>query len=126
RAGEPVRCAVCLVDDVGVGDARGGRMSFVRGGDGVGRAGVAVLAMSAPSPEIEILAVRGNEAELRIDGRTVFVPFLVKGTEVWFALDGEIWNADVAGKGGRSKARHRDHSMSAPMPGMVLKILVEQ
>ena len=72
------------------------------------------------SEKIEIIAVRGNEAELRIDGRTAIVPFLVNGTEVWFSLDGEIWKADVA----RAKARHRDHSMSAPMPGMVLKILV--
>jgi len=61
---------------------------------------------------------------LRIDGRTVIVPFLVNGTEVWFALDGEIWSADVAEKGTRAKAQHRDHSMSAPMPGIVLKILV--
>lgn len=76
------------------------------------------------SEKIEVVAIRGNEAELRIDGRTVIVPFLVNGTEVWFALEGEIWSADVAEKGVRAKARHRDHSMSAPMPGMVLKILV--
>jgi biotin carboxyl carrier protein len=74
--------------------------------------------------EIEIVAIRGNEAELRIDGRTALVPFVVKGTEVWFALDGEIFAADVAEKGARAKARHRDHSMSAPMPGIVLKIAV--
>lgn len=75
---------------------------------------------------IELVAVRGNEAELRIDGRTVLVPFIAKGTEIWFSLDGEIWNADVAAKGSRAKARHRDHSMSAPMPGIVLKILVKE
>ena len=74
--------------------------------------------------KIELVAVRGNEAELRIDGRTAFVPFVVQGSEVWFSLDGEIWNVDVAEKGGRARARHRDHSMSAPMPGIVLKILV--
>ncbi len=93
----------------------------MRGGRGVGRAGIAVFEMSE---KIELIAVRGNEAELRIDGRTTIVPFLINGTEVWFALDGEIWSADVAEKGARAKARHRDHSMSAPMPGMVLKILV--
>jgi 3-methylcrotonyl-CoA carboxylase alpha subunit len=76
--------------------------------------------------DVEVVAVRGNEAELRIDGRTAFVPFIVKGGEVWFALDGEIWNADVAEKGARSRARQRDHSLSAPMPGVVLKILVQQ
>ena len=71
---------------------------------------------------VEVVAVRGNEAELRIDGRTAIVPFVVKGSEVWFALDGEIWTVDVTDK--RARARHRDHSMSAPMPGIVLKILV--
>ena len=75
---------------------------------------------------VEVVAVRGNEAELRIDGRTAFVPFVVHGGEVWFALDGEIWSVDVAEKSGRARARHRDHSMSAPMPGIVLKILVKQ
>jgi 3-methylcrotonyl-CoA carboxylase alpha subunit len=74
--------------------------------------------------KVELVAVRGNEAELRIDGRTALVPFVLQGTEVWFSLDGEIWNVDVAEKGARAKARHRDHSMSAPMPGIVLKILV--
>jgi biotin carboxyl carrier protein len=73
---------------------------------------------------IELIAIRGNEAELRIDGRTHFVPFVVKGTEVNFAYDGEIWFVEVAGKGSPARARHRDHSMSAPMPGVVLKILV--
>ncbi|HEV2720966.1 MAG TPA: biotin/lipoyl-containing protein [Thermoanaerobaculia bacterium] len=71
---------------------------------------------------VEVVAVRGNEAELRIDGRTAFVPFVVQGSEVWFALDGEIWTVDVGDK--RARPRHRDHSMMAPMPGIVLKILV--
>lgn len=76
--------------------------------------------------EIDVVGVRGNEAELRVDGRNVVVPFVVNGTEVWFSLDGEIWIADVAEKGARAAARHRDHSMSAPMPGIVLKILVKE
>ncbi len=74
--------------------------------------------------EIELVAVRGNEAELCVDGRTHLVPFIVDGTEVSFAYDGEIWVAEVAVKGLRTRAKHRDHSMSAPMPGVVLKILV--
>jgi biotin carboxyl carrier protein len=76
--------------------------------------------------EIDVVDVLGNEAELRVDGRSVVVPFVVNGTEVWFSLDGEIWSADVAEKGARAAARHRDHSMSAPMPGIVLKILVKE
>ncbi|HEV7485324.1 MAG TPA: acetyl-CoA carboxylase biotin carboxyl carrier protein subunit [Thermoanaerobaculia bacterium] len=73
---------------------------------------------------IEIIAVRGQEAELVIDGRTHFVPFVNSGTEISFAYDGEIWIIETAEKS-RAKARHRDHSMSAPMPGIVLKILVK-
>ncbi|MEA2239780.1 MAG: 3-methylcrotonyl-CoA carboxylase alpha subunit [Thermoanaerobaculia bacterium] len=74
--------------------------------------------------EIELVAVHGNEAELRVDGRTQLVPFVIDGTQVSFAYDGEIWIADVAVKGSRTRARHADHSLSAPMPGVVLKILV--
>ena len=74
--------------------------------------------------QIELVAMRGNEAEIRVDGRTHLVPFIVDGTEVSFAYDGEIWVAEVADKGLRPRAKHRDHSMSAPMPGVVLKILV--
>ena len=73
---------------------------------------------------MELVAVRGNEAELRVDGRTHFVPFVIDGTTISFAYDGEIWFVEAAGKGLRARARHRDHSMSAPMPGVVLKILV--
>jgi 3-methylcrotonyl-CoA carboxylase alpha subunit len=73
--------------------------------------------------QVDLIAVRGNEAELRIDGRTHFVPFINTGTEISFAYDGEIWSVETAEKS-RAKARHRDHSMSAPMPGVVLKILV--
>lgn len=74
--------------------------------------------------DIELLAVRGDEAELRVDGRTRLVPFIVEGNEVSFAYDGDIWVIEVAGKGSPARARHRDYSMSAPMPGVVLKILV--
>lgn len=74
------------------------------------------------SHEVKLVATRGNTAELLIDGRTVIVPFIVNGSEVSFAYDGETYTIDVAGK--RRKAKHRDHSMSAPMPGVVTKILV--
>jgi 3-methylcrotonyl-CoA carboxylase alpha subunit len=74
--------------------------------------------------QVEFIAVQGNEAELRIDGRTHLVPFVNNGTEISFAYDGEIWSVETAEKS-RAKARHRDHSMSAPMPGVVLKILVK-
>lgn len=75
---------------------------------------------------IEVLAMRADEMEIRVDGREYVVPFVVQGSTVSFAFDGEIYFADVADKGSRAKARHRDHSMGAPMPGLVLKILVRE
>ena len=81
-------------------------------------------AFRAGSHEVTIVATRGNTAELRVDGTTVIVPFLVQGTRVSFLYEGETWTAELSEAGSRTRARHRDHSMSAPMPGVVLKILV--
>ena len=75
---------------------------------------------------VEILAVRPDEMELRAGGKVHVVPYVVQGTTVSFAFEGEIWFADVADKGARAKARHREQSTAAPMPGLVLKILVRQ
>jgi biotin carboxyl carrier protein len=75
---------------------------------------------------IEIVAVRADEMELRVGNRVHVVPYAVQGSTVSFSYDGEIYFADVAEKGVRAKARHRDASMSAPMPGLVLKILVRE
>ncbi len=74
---------------------------------------------------IEIVATRPDEMELRIGGKVHVVPYVVQGTTISFAFDGEIWFAEVTEKGGR-KVRQRDHSTEAPMPGVVLKILVKQ
>jgi biotin carboxyl carrier protein len=74
---------------------------------------------------IEIVATRPDEMELRIDGKLHVVPYIVQGTTISFAFEGEIYFAEVAEKGAR-KARQRDHSTEAPMPGVVLKILVKQ
>jgi 3-methylcrotonyl-CoA carboxylase alpha subunit len=74
--------------------------------------------------EITLLSVNGNEAELHVGGRTVLVPFVIDGTKVSFAYDGEIYLVDVEEKGSRARARQRDHSTEAPMPGVVLKVLV--
>ena len=74
---------------------------------------------------IEIVHIEGDEAEIRVDGRTHFVPYAVQGSTVSFAFDGEIWFVELEEKG-RTRARHRDHSMEAPMPGVVLRILVAE
>ncbi|HJW93111.1 MAG TPA: biotin/lipoyl-containing protein [Thermoanaerobaculia bacterium] len=74
---------------------------------------------------IEVVSIRNHIAELLVDGRTHSVPYVVQGSQVSFAFGGEIYTADVAEKGSRTRAKHRDHSMGAPMPGVVTKILVK-
>ncbi|HEX7807688.1 MAG TPA: acetyl-CoA carboxylase biotin carboxyl carrier protein subunit [Thermoanaerobaculia bacterium] len=73
---------------------------------------------------IEIVEMRADELEARIDGRLHLIPYVVQGSTISFAFDGEIYFADVSDKGARAKALHREHSTAAPMPGLVLKILV--
>lgn len=72
---------------------------------------------------VEVLDVRGDEMEIRVAGRLHVVPYLVQGSSVSFVFEGETYESEIADKGARTKARHRDHSTSAPMPGVVLKIL---
>jgi 3-methylcrotonyl-CoA carboxylase alpha subunit len=74
---------------------------------------------------MNIIRIEGNEAEIEIDGRAHFVPFVHLGTKVQFAYDGEIYTVDVPERGGRARAKHHDHSLEAPMPGLVLKVLVQ-
>jgi 3-methylcrotonyl-CoA carboxylase alpha subunit len=73
---------------------------------------------------IEFVAIREEEAEIRVDGRLYVVPYVVQGSVVSFSFDGEIYTHEVVEKGARAKARHREQSTAAPMPGVVLKILV--
>ena len=78
---------------------------------------------SAGEQNVEVLDVRADEIEILVDGRLHVVPYLVKGSTVSFVFEGETYDAEIFDKGSRTKARHRDHSTSAPMPGVVLKIL---
>jgi 3-methylcrotonyl-CoA carboxylase alpha subunit len=77
-------------------------------------------------PKVELIATRDNIAELRIDGRTVFIPYIVQGTQVSFKYEGETYSVDAGEKTARARRRHRDQTMSAPMPGVILKVLVSQ
>lgn len=77
------------------------------------------------SEPVEVIAIRGNDAEVRLGDRTVFVPFAISGDRIHFALDGETYIVELAQKSGRKGSRHRDHSLEAPMPGLVLKLYVE-
>lgn len=74
---------------------------------------------------IELLSTDGAEAEIRVDGRTYTVPYVIQGSTVNFSFDGEIYFIEVEEKG-RARARHKDHSTEAPMPGVVLRILVRE
>jgi len=74
---------------------------------------------------LEILEVYAEEIHLRIDGRIHVVPYVIQGSMVSFVYDGETYVIDVNETAARTRARHRDHSTSAPMPGVVLKILVK-
>lgn len=77
------------------------------------------------SEPVEVIAIRGNDAEVRLGDRTVFVPFAMSGDRIHFAVDGETYIVELAQKGARRGSRHRDHSLEAPMPGVVLKLYVE-
>jgi 3-methylcrotonyl-CoA carboxylase alpha subunit len=77
------------------------------------------------SAEVEVIAIRDGEAELRVGGRQHFVPFIIRGSEVSFAFEGEVYTVETGEKNPRARARHREQTMSAPMPGVVLKVLVE-
>lgn len=75
---------------------------------------------------IELVSIDAEEAEIRVDGRVHVVPYVIQGSTVSFAFDGEIYFIEVEDKG-RARARHRrDHSTEAPMPGVVLRILVSE
>jgi 3-methylcrotonyl-CoA carboxylase alpha subunit len=74
---------------------------------------------------IEIVSIGAEEAEIRVDGRVHVVPYVVQGSKVHLAFDGEIYLVEIEEKG-RARVRHRDHSTEAPMPGVVLRILVTQ
>ena len=76
--------------------------------------------------KVEVVATRGHVAEVRIDDRTVFIPYVVQGNQVSFKFEGETYTVDAGEKISRARRRHRDHSMSAPMPGVVLKILTSK
>jgi 3-methylcrotonyl-CoA carboxylase alpha subunit len=75
---------------------------------------------------VELVSVDGEEAQVRVDGRLYFVPYVIQGSTVNFHFDGEIYFVEIEEKGARGRARHRDHSMEAPMPGAVLRILVKE
>ena len=74
---------------------------------------------------LTVVAVREDEIDIQTGGRLHVIPYIINGSVISFAFDGENYSADVADKGARVKTKHRDHSTSAPMPGLVLKIVAK-
>jgi 3-methylcrotonyl-CoA carboxylase alpha subunit len=72
---------------------------------------------------MNVISIKDNEAEIEVDGKTHFVPFVHLGSKVQFAYGGEIYTVEVSER--RARAKHHDHSLEAPMPGLVLKVLVQ-
>jgi 3-methylcrotonyl-CoA carboxylase alpha subunit len=76
------------------------------------------------SASIRILRIEGNQLDVEMNGRRLSVPFLVENGTVRFNLAGETWTAETSGGQQRKKRRGKDHSLAAPMPGVVIKIFV--
>lgn len=72
--------------------------------------------------EIEILSVAGGDAVLRVNGRHRVVPFHVDGETVHFAFEGQTYRAELPTGSQTGRRRQHEHSMTAPMPGVVLEI----
>jgi biotin carboxyl carrier protein len=85
--------------------------------------------LRARDPEeraVELLSISEEEAVLLIDGERVVVPYLVDGERVELVLRGETYRTVVTAKTARRQKSHKEHSLSAPMPGVVLKLFVEE
>jgi biotin carboxyl carrier protein len=74
---------------------------------------------------VDVVSISGNEAVLIIGGRRRVVPFAVVGDEIHFDYAGEIITAEVTAGARKTRRRQKEHSMAAPMPALVTKILVE-
>ena len=93
-------------------------VSLVRHGDGwEATRGDAVT-------RIEILHLDRGDAILRVDGERCVVPFVIVDDEIHFDFRGEVITAEVTQGSRRKKGRQKEHSMAAPMPALVTKILV--
>ena len=86
--------------------------------------GVSRIESPDRTDEIEVISLQENEAVLRLNGRRVVVPFARRGSSIWLMVDGQTVEADVSSGRPRPRARHGQQSMTAPMPGVVLKIFV--
>ena len=78
----------------------------------------------AGAVEIEVVSVENDWAVIRVGKVLHQVPFTEVAGQLWFSFDGETHSAEVTSASAATRRpRERAHSMSAPMPGVVLKIL---
>lgn len=73
---------------------------------------------------IELRPLSPNQAEIVVDGSRHVVWYAQAGDRFHIHFDGVTYSGEVMAPSARKRGRHRDHSMTAPMPGVVLKIFV--
>jgi 3-methylcrotonyl-CoA carboxylase alpha subunit len=83
------------------------------------------IANGERADEIEIISIDGADALLLVNGRLRNVPFHLEGETVHFLLEGQTITATVEGRTRSRGKRHKEHSMTAPMPGVVLEIFAK-
>ncbi len=95
------------------------------------RGGVLKLRLDGREATVEVLSVRDGEIQVRMDGRYVAGGFARNGANVSVSLGGESYRlskpsapgVDDAGPGGGDAG---GASLTAPMPGTVVKVLVSE
>lgn len=72
---------------------------------------------------MQVLHSTDGELLIEIGGRQHPVPFIRRGDRIHFNFQGETWEAEIASPF-EKKRREKQHSLSAPMPGSILRIHV--
>ena len=96
---------------------------------GRSKGGSLVLRLNGQEAAVEVLSVGDGEIQARLDGRQVAGGFATEGGDILVSLDGESYrlskpsppDVDDAGAGGGDAG---GASLTAPMPGTVVKVLV--
>jgi acetyl/propionyl-CoA carboxylase alpha subunit len=71
--------------------------------------------------------VRAHELLLEVDGCRRRIVYARDGAALLVALDGEAYRLEAVDAGARSGgARHHEHGLEAPMPGLVRSIAVSE
>lgn len=86
--------------------------------------GSATVRRGKTQQELLIESSTADELIISIDGRRSVVPFVRQGDSLQFHYDGDVWSLELANSSRPRRKKSRQHSMSAPMPGVVLKIFV--